>query len=47
MSTAYNVPQLEKKPTEVVQRPARGYLLQVLLLLLYHRSHDLAMYVII
>lgn len=24
----YNVPQLEKKPTKVVQRPARGHLLQ-------------------
>ena len=28
-STVYNVPQLEKKPTEPVQRPARGHLLQV------------------
>lgn len=27
--TAYNVPQLEKKPTEVVWRPARGHLLEV------------------
>lgn len=29
LNAAFNVPQLEKKPTEVVQRPARGHLLQV------------------
>ena len=29
LSAAYNVPQLEKKPTEIVRRPERGHLLQV------------------
>ena len=28
-TAAYNVPQLEKKPTEIVRRPERGHLLQV------------------
>lgn len=43
-ATVHNVPQLEKKPTELVQRPPRGHLLQVYCIAIqYIRSHDQAM----